>query len=351
MGTEADMKTAGALWLLLLGAAGAATTLEVAGYAPFRDRSTAKHAKLEASRSTISVSGNIQSTIAGITEATVRVHLEQLSGEAANSTQITRHSASVGSTDGIVQAAEYVQRQMESYGFDSTLDYWRSGYGPNVVSVLRGERDPEEIVIVGAHLDSRNGQMSDSTGRAPGANDDGSGSSALLAMAQAISESGATFAKTLVFEHYTGEEQGLLGSRDLSRRRASDGDDVIAQIQTDMIGVQLAQDPMGLAFVQDSRAVDSVLSDYVEDVARAYADPALTIYHTVISGSNCCSDHQSYAEAGYASVGTIEPRGYTGDPQYHRAGDLVDRSEYNVEQVALSAQVLLAGAADLAEQL
>lgn len=122
----------------------------------------------------------------------------------------------------------------------------------------------------------------------------------------------ATFGRTLVLEWYTGEEQGLVGSRALARERAQRGDNVIGQIQQDMTALRLSQDPMGLAFVQSSSATDPTLTRYVQDVAEQYADSSLILFNQVISGSSCCSDHQSYRENGYPSVGLIEPRGYTG---------------------------------------
>ena len=58
---------------------------------------------------------------------------------------------------------------------------------------------------------------------------------------------------------------------------------------------------------------------------------------------------QSYKESGYPSVGILEPRGYTGDPQYHQIGDVVNRPEYSTMQLMLTARVALAAASVLAE--
>jgi hypothetical protein len=115
-----------------------------------------------------------------------------------------------------------------------------------------------------------------------------------------------------------------------------------------MTGFHRAGDPTGIAFVQDSRAVDTDLTNYAMAIAREFASPGFEIYTNVLSGSSCCSDHQSYVENGYPSVGLIEPRGYTGDPQYHREGDVVERADYDVVQIAETGRVTLAVAADLA---
>lgn len=323
-----------------VGTAAHLETPEVA-FQPRRNVTAASLARIKHLNATFVRRQSISELIAGLTEPMARAHALLLSGE--SSSQFTRQSASLSNENGISQAVEYVRGKMESYGFEVTLDQYNAQYGPNVISVLRGTEQPTELVILGAHLDDI-----PATGRAPGANDDGSGSASLLSIAQTISEKKATFKKTLVIEHYTGEEQGLVGSRNLARRRAERGDDVVAQIQQDMTALNLAGDRIGLAFVQSATATDPVLSEYVEKIAREYADNRLEVLHQVISGSSCCSDHQSYKENGFPSVGLIEPRGYTGDPQYHRIGDLVNRADYSTLQIALAAQVALAGAAELA---
>lgn len=109
-----------------------------------------------------------------------------------------------------------------------------------------------------------------------------------------------------------------------------------------MTAYHLSMDDAGVAFVTDPRAVSPDLTGIVESIAREYADPLLIVHPTVLSGTSCCSDHQSYAESGYPSVGLIEPRGYTGDPQYHKVGDVVRRDDYDVEQITMTAQVALA---------
>lgn len=267
-------------------------------------------------------------------------HAEQLSGETGS--QLTRVTNSEG-PNAINAAVAYVQEKMTGYGFTVSLKPYRDNWGPNVVSVLPGTTRPNELVIVGAHLDDI-----PASGRAPGANDDGSGSSALLAMARAIHESRVRFESTLIFEHYTGEEQGLVGSRALAKERSERGDNVIAQLQSDMTALRLDGDPLAVAFVQDARAVNLDLTRTAIAIAEQYKDSELTVLHQTASGSSCCSDHQSYFEYGFPSAGYIEMRGYTGDPQYHKVGDVVRRAEYSLLQIALAARVTLAAAATIA---
>lgn len=78
--------------------------------------------------------------------------------------------------------------------------------GRNVVGIQPGEGRPGEIVVVCAHLDDM-----PEAGPAPGADDNASGSAAVLEAARILSQ--YRFDRTLHFVLFTGEEQGLLGSR------------------------------------------------------------------------------------------------------------------------------------------
>lgn len=72
-----------------------------------------------------------------------------------------------------------------------------------------------ETVLLSAHYDSRG---SFGSTRAPGGDDDGSGTIAILALARAIALNGIKFAKNVQLCAFAGEEQGLVGSRAYARR-------------------------------------------------------------------------------------------------------------------------------------
>jgi hypothetical protein len=332
--------------LLLVGCAWAAVTNDTVKFEPQREVAPLNRRWIQERSKNLTFDDDVAALIALISETNCKAHLFQLTGEGSD--QVTRVSNSLDNPNGIVAAVKYVQDKMEEYGFDVELNHWDSTRGPNVISTLVGSGSPKELIILGAHLDDI-----PATGRAPGANDDGSGSSALLCMAQAIKQfrdtQGVTFSRTLVFEHYTGEEQGLLGSRAWAKVRAARSDFVAAMIQTDMSAVKLSADPLGLAFVDDPKATDPDLTEMVKSLANFYKDPTLTLYSKVLSGSSCCSDHQAYKEQGFPSAGLIEPRGYTGDPQYHKVGDVANRPEYSITQLTLAARAMLAAGGALAE--
>jgi acetylornithine deacetylase/succinyl-diaminopimelate desuccinylase-like protein len=81
----------------------------------------------------------------------------------------------------------------------------------NAVATLKGT-DPKDdrIFIISGHLDNMRTNVMDSIGDAPGANDDGSGSAAVLECARVMSKH--NFPATIIFVTVSGEEQGLLGA-------------------------------------------------------------------------------------------------------------------------------------------
>ena len=104
----------------------------------------------------------------------------------------------------------------------------------NVMAVQRGTSDPERVVIISGHIDSRNSDALDATGDAPGANDDGSGTAAMIEAARVLS--GRKFAATIVYAVLSGEEQGLYGGTLLAATAKARGWKVEAVLNNDIIG-------------------------------------------------------------------------------------------------------------------
>jgi hypothetical protein len=117
----------------------------------------------------------------------------------------------------------------------------------NVLGILPG-RDTMRVVVMGGHYDSCLCSASavgvfDFTSDAPGADDDGSGTSAVLELARVISRRYPKgFDATVVFALYAGEEQGLLGSGILAARLEREGKTVVAGMTDDIVGNVAAED-------------------------------------------------------------------------------------------------------------
>jgi hypothetical protein len=110
----------------------------------------------------------------------------------------------------------------------------------NVMAIQRGTADPNRVVIISGHIDSRVTDVMNATADAPGANDDGSGTAAVIEAARVLSK--YKFPYTIVYAPLTGEEQGLLGGKILADYARAQGWEVIAQLNNDIIGNSCSSD-------------------------------------------------------------------------------------------------------------
>lgn len=105
----------------------------------------------------------------------------------------------------------------------------------NVVATLKGT-DPTDkrVFVISAHMDSRASDVMDRVGDAPGANDDGSGTAAVIECARVMSKH--SFPATIIFVALCGEEQGLLGANFMARNAKAVNMEIAAVLNNDMIG-------------------------------------------------------------------------------------------------------------------
>ena len=106
----------------------------------------------------------------------------------------------------------------------------------NIYAILRGSNpvQAKRMVLVTGHYDSRNSNVLDARGPAPGANDDASGVAVSLECARALSK--LHFPATLVFVAVAGEEQGLVGSQHLAQLAHDQGWQLEAVLNNDIVG-------------------------------------------------------------------------------------------------------------------
>ena len=115
-------------------------------------------------------------------------------------------------------ASEFLFDTYKSFGYDPEYQWFDpsprtalGGQTANVIATLRGTVNPELVYVVSSHYDS--------VEAGPGADDDSSGTAALLEAARVLA--GHPMPATIVFASFTGEEAGLLGSREFVRRAPS----------------------------------------------------------------------------------------------------------------------------------
>jgi len=255
--------------------------------------------------------------------------------------QLTNFHTRQSTSPDAVAASTYIRQTFAKFGFNATQIPFRTGYSDNVVGERKGNLEPEKIIIIGAHYDSRMSSVNDATSRAPGANDDGSGTAALLEIARILSEPGLIVPYTIQLIAFSGEEQGLYGSYAYANAAKEADLDIIAMLQGDMLGYQSVS-YYGLDFA--SRYTTESLTTQLDLVAKDYISD-LVIGRT----TSCCSDQRPFYEAGYITAKYGHAGGASSDPQYHQSGDVINRPGFTIQLVLRITQAILAGAATLAK--
>nr|WP_294847285.1 M20/M25/M40 family metallo-hydrolase [uncultured Sphingomonas sp.] len=162
----------------------------------------------------------------------------------------TRHTLS-SQTDpkrGIGAAVRWAEGEMKGLGLQTlqTCDTVTGKRVPtptkvcNAVGIQRGTQRPNDVVIITGHIDSRVSDVMNTAADAPGANDDGSGTAAVLEAARVLSKQ--KFPGTIVYAALSGEEQGLLGGKILADYAKAQGWNVIANLNNDIIGNSCGSD-------------------------------------------------------------------------------------------------------------
>jgi len=110
----------------------------------------------------------------------------------------------------------------------------------DVFAIQRGTERPNDVVIIQGHIDSRVSDPMDAVKDAPGANDDGSGTAAVLEAARVLSKH--KFPGTIVYATLMGEEQGLYGGKTLADYAKAQGWNVVTVLNNDIIGNSCGSD-------------------------------------------------------------------------------------------------------------
>ena len=149
----------------------------------------------------------------------------------------------------------------------------RAPNGVEVVDVLaiqKGTGDPNQVVIVAGHIDSRVTDVMNATSDAPGANDNASGSALVMEAARVLA--GRKFDGTIVYALLSGEEQGLWGAKLLADTAKKRGWQVRAMLNNDIVGNTVGQNGQRVA---DRVRVFSEGSRFAEDRSQALVRRAI----------------------------------------------------------------------------
>ncbi len=201
----------------------------------------------------------------------------------------------------------------------------------NVIAEIPGAEKPDEFVIIGGHIDSWDG--------ATGTTDNGTGTATTLEAARLLAKAGAKPKRTIRFMLWSGEEQGLLGSRAFMKAHPEENAKISAVIVHDG----------GTNFVSGIVATEAMLPIFekvFQPVMNLDAELKFTIKKVPGLPRGVGSDHDSYLSAGvpglFWSQGRTAAKGQNYSHEHHTQHDVY--SAAIPEFQAHSAMVIAAGA-------
>jgi hypothetical protein len=220
---------------------------------------------------------------------------------------------------GNARASKFLFDAYKSFGYEPEYQWFdpsgsqpssNSGRTANVVATLRGTVDPELVYVLSSHYDSIEA--------GPGADDDSSGTAALLEAARVLA--GHPLPATVVFASITGEEAGLLGSREFVRRATEQKMHVAAVLNNDMIG-----------WMNDQRMDNTIRysNPGIRDVQHAAAMlfTRLTTYDALYwKGTDAMSFYDAYGDV----IGGIGSYPVLGSPHYHQPSDVLENVNHQL---------------------
>ena len=249
-------------------------------------------------------------------------------------------------TDGQKMAAEYLRNFYMDQGIPAPVEennyyqnipasYFSRMKEPvaseNVVAFIKGSEKPEEVIVLSAHYDHvgmHDGEIFN------GADDDGSGTVAMLEMAEAFQKAvknGHGPKRSLLFLHVTGEEIGLYGSKYYTENPLFPLANTVANLNTDMIGRidPDKKDAPNYIYLIGSDKLSQELHDLSENVAETYSDLELDYKFNDENDPNRFyyrSDHYNFAKNNIPIIFYFN--GVHED--YHKASDTPDKIEYEL---------------------
>ena len=250
---------------------------------------------------------NIKNTINDLAAFTNRYYQTSHGVNAANSIEHRWHNLSKNINWATVTAFNHSAWQQNS-----------------VILTLEGSEKPDEIVIIGGHLDSISGTSTGETTIAPGADDNASGIATLTEVLTVFLATGEQPKRTIKFIGYAAEEVGLRGSGEIATLAAANNDKVLAVMQLDMTGY--IGGPEDIVFMDDY--TDSGLNTYLTQLLDVYQPSVNYAFSTCGYG---CSDHASWHNKGYPAAMPFESKMNVYNPHIHTANDTPDKLDATAE--------------------
>ena len=295
----------------------------------------------------------VQQMVEAVSEPTLSdtiLHLQDDPHQPGLDAEGSRYSFSPG----LALAADYIGDHLATAGLTVEVDTFvrRGTVMTNVVGTLAGVGPDDDLIyIICAHYDSIGnrtpGGWDPATDPAPGADDNGSGTAAVMEAARVLGEH--RFAHTLRFIAFAGEEEGLWGSAHYAQEARAAGDSIGGVINLDMIGWDSDGDRAIELHAGTDPASEALAHRFTMALSTYRLDLAPQIFTIDAIG---LSDHASFWAQGYPAFLGIEDtelRGPTADfnPYYHTIEDTFDKLD--MAFVTAFTRATVATLAELAE--
>lgn len=273
-------------------------------------------------RTTVTSNALVSAMISGILQTNLYTAMTELSGlqpvvAGGSYTNIRTRYQSSGTP--VRRATELAYEHFLALGLQPSYQSWSAGgySNRNVIGTLPGTTSSAQIVVVCAHIDDM-----PSGSLAPGADDNASGSVAVLAAAEALCK--YSFERTLRFVLFTGEEQGLYGSDAYAAACSSAGDNLVAVYNLDMVAWDGNSDRILNLYIRPGNTNELDAAAVLTNVARVYG---LTnaVAPAIVSETTDWSDHYSFNSYGFPALCAIEEDVNDFNPYYHTTNDTLAR--------------------------
>jgi len=204
------------------------------------------------------------------------------------------------------KAIEYLTNTLQSFGYEVEQQWFepRGVRSANVIATLPGTLHPDLVYVISSHFDS--------VRRGPGADDNTSGTTALIEAARILADH--PMPATIQFAFFTGEEAGLLGSREFVRRAVENKVELLGALNNDMVG-----------WANNHKLDDTIRfsNEGIRDVqhAAAFLFTDLITYDAKYYKS---TDAHAYYDVYGDIVGGIGSYPVLSSPHYHQAHDVLE---------------------------
>jgi leucyl aminopeptidase len=217
---------------------------------------------------------------------------------------------------------------------------------PSVILTVQGAELPDEVVVLGAHLDSINAGGGGNTQIAPGADDDASGIATLTEVIRIALANGWKPRRTVKFMGYAAEEVGLRGSNAIATSFRDAGVNVVGVLQLDMTNYKVGA-------VEDMQLISDYSNAELKTFFTQLFDEYLAPLGLTRGSYTCgygCSDHASWTSAGYPAAMMFEAGSSSGyNPYIHSEDDTLQNMGDTAQHSVKFAQFGLAFLGELAK--